>query len=80
MVAVFINTDRAVLTTGKPEYDPNGNLNTYRVEQGSIAINGKGLNAKESNSLQILTEAAQVNAGVWANAVETRTGKKYNRC
>lgn len=71
----FINTDRAVLTTGKPEYDPNGNLNTYRVEQGSIAINGKGLNAKDSNSLQILTEAAQVNAGVWANAVETRTGK-----
>lgn len=71
----FINTDRAVLTTGKPEYDPNGNLNTYRVEQGSIAINGKGLNAKESNSLQILTEAAQVNAGVWANVVETRTGK-----
>ena len=71
----FINTDRAVLTTGKPEYDSNGNLNTYRVEQGSIAINGKGLNAKESNSLQILTEAAQVNAGVWANAVETRTGK-----
>ena len=71
----FINTDRAVLTTGKPDYDPNGNLNTYRVEQGSIAINGKGLNAKESNSLQILTEAAQVNAGVWANAVETRTGK-----
>ena len=71
----FINTDRAVLTTGKPEYDPNGNLNTYRVEQGSIAINGKGLNAKDSNSLQILTEAAQVNAGIWANAVETRTGK-----
>lgn len=71
----FINTDRAVLTTGKPEYDPNGNLNTYRVEQGAIAINGKGLNAKGSNSLQILTEATQVNAGVWANAVETRTGK-----
>ena len=71
----FINTDRAVLTTGKPEYDPNGNLNAYRVEQGSIAINGKGLNAKGSNSLQILTEAAQLNAGVWANAVETRTGK-----
>ena len=71
----FINTDHAVLTTGKPEYDSNGNLNTYRVEQGSIAINGKGFNAKESNSLQILTEAAQVNAGVWANAVETRTGK-----
>ena len=23
----FINTDRAVLTTGKPEYDLSGNLN-----------------------------------------------------
>ncbi|WP_295275663.1 hemagglutinin repeat-containing protein [Veillonella sp.] len=71
----FINTDRAVLTTGKTEYDPTGNLNSYRVEQGRISINGNGLNAKDANSLQILTEATNVNAGVWANTIETRTGK-----
>lgn len=71
----FINTDRAVLTTGKTEYDPMGNLNSYRVEQGRISINGNGLNAKDANSLQILTEATNVNAGVWANTIETRTGK-----
>ena len=71
----FINTDRAVLTTGKTEYDSKGNLNSYRVEQGRIFINGNGLNAKDANSLQILTEATNVNAGVWANTIETRTGK-----
>lgn len=71
----FINTDRAVLTTGKTEYDPMGNLNSYRVEQGRISINGNGLNAKDANSQQILTEATNVNAGVWANTIETRTGK-----
>ncbi len=71
----FINTDRAVLTTGKTEYDSKGNLNSYRVEQGRVSINGNGLNAKDANSLQILTEATNVNAGVWANTIETRTGK-----
>ena len=71
----FINTDRAVLTTGKIEYDSKGNLNAYRVEQGRISINGNGLNAKDANALQILTEATNVNAGVWANTIETRTGK-----
>ena len=71
----FINTDRAVLTTGKTEYDSKGNLNSYRVEQGRISINGNGLNAKDTNALQILTEATNVNAGVWANTIETRTGK-----
>ena len=71
----FINTDRAVLTTGKTEYDSKGNLNSYRVEQGRISINSNGLNAKDANALQILTEATNVNAGVWANTIETRTGK-----
>lgn len=71
----FINTDRAVLTTGKTEYDSKGNLNSYRVEQGRVSINGNGLNAKDANSLQILTEATNVNAGVWANTIENRTGK-----
>lgn len=71
----FINTDRAVLTTGKPEYDARGNLNSYRVEQGQVAINGNGLNAKGANALHILTEAANINAGVWANETQLRTGK-----
>lgn len=71
----FINTDRAVLTTGKPEFNGDGNIQTYRVEQGAVSVNGKGLNAKEANALQILTEAAHINAGVWANEADVRTGK-----
>ena len=45
------------------------------MERGTVAINRNGLNAKEANSLQILTEAASVNAGIWANSIEVRTGK-----
>ena len=45
------------------------------MERGIVAINRNGLNAKEANSLQILTEAASVNAGIWANSIEARTGK-----
>lgn len=71
----FINTDRAVLTTGKPEFNGDGNIQTYRVEQGAVSVNGKGLNAKGANALQILTEAAHINAGVWANEMDVRTGK-----
>ena len=71
----FINTDRAVLTTGKPELTADGNIQTYRVEQGAVSVNGKGLNAKGANALQILTEAAHINAGVWANEADVRTGK-----
>lgn len=71
----FINTDRAVLTTGKPELTADGNIQTYRVEQGAVSVNGKGLNAKGANALQILTEAAHINAGVWANEADIRTGK-----
>lgn len=40
-----------------------------------VSVNGKGLNAKGANALQILTEAAYINAGVWANEVDVRTGK-----
>ena len=34
----FLNTDHAVLTTGKPELDDAGNLQHYRVEQGNVSI------------------------------------------
>lgn len=71
----FINTERAILTTGKPEYDINGNLESYRVESGTIDVEGKGLNAKGASSLEILTEATQINAGIWSNDSQIRVGK-----
>ncbi|MFO3676752.1 two-partner secretion domain-containing protein, partial [Pseudomonas protegens] len=40
----FINTPKATLTTGKPVIE-NGQIQRYQVDQGSVAIEGAGLNA-----------------------------------
>ncbi|MFO4629842.1 hypothetical protein ACKWMZ_27175, partial [Pseudomonas protegens] len=40
----FINTPKATLTTGKPVIE-NGQVQRYQVDQGSVAIEGAGLNA-----------------------------------
>ena len=71
----FLNTEHAVLTTGRPELDGAGNLQNYRVEQGKVSIEGKGLNGKSADSVSILARTIDVNAGVWANKLNTRTGK-----
>ena len=71
----FLNTEHAVLTTGRPELDSAGNLQNYRVEQGKVSIEGKGLDGKRADSVSILARTIDVNAGVWANKLNTRTGK-----
>lgn len=71
----FLNTEHAVLTTGRPELDGTGNLQNYRVEQGKVSIEGKGLDGKSADSVSILSRTIDVNAGVWANKLNTRTGQ-----
>lgn len=73
----FLNTDHAVLTTGKLELDDAGNLQHYRVEQGNVSIEGKGLDGKRADSVSILARTIDVNAGVWANTLNTRTGQNH---
>ena len=73
----FLNTEHAVLTTGRPELDGAGNLQNYRVEQGKVSIEGKGLDGKRADSVAILTRTIDVNAGVWANTLNTRTGQNH---
>ena len=73
----FLNTDHAVLTTGKPELDDAGHLQHYRVEQGNVSIEGKGLDGKRADSVSILARTVDVNAGVWANTLNTRTGQNH---
>lgn len=73
----FLNADHAVLTTGRAELDGAGNLQNYRVEQGKVAIEGKGLDGKGADSVSILARTINVNAGVWANKLNTRTGQNH---
>lgn len=61
----FINTPQATLTTGKPVIE-NGQLTRYQVDQGSISIDGGGLNANNIDRFEIITRSAKINAEIQA--------------
>lgn len=64
-----INAGRMTLTTGKPQLNADGSLAGYQVERGLIRIEGGGLNGDsrhDTEYVDILARAVQVNAGVWA--------------
>ena len=69
----FINAAGVTLTTGKPLIR-NGNLDGFEVRQGNISISGDGLNTGSSEYTRILSQAAQINAGIWANNLNITAG------
>lgn len=70
----FLNASRVTLTTGTPLFNDKG-INGYNVTQGLISIDGKGLNTLTADYTSILTRAAQINAGVWAQQLQLATGQ-----
>ncbi|WP_426784401.1 hemagglutinin repeat-containing protein [Serratia sp. 2C06] len=64
-----INAGRMTLTTGKPQLNADGSLAGYLVERGVVRIEGGGLNGDtrhDTEYVDILARAVEVNAGVWA--------------
>ena len=70
----FINTNAATLTTGKPIID-NGTISTYKINQGTIQIDSKGLNTSKTARTDILAEAIKVNGELWANDLQMVSGQ-----
>lgn len=70
----FINTSRAVLTTGTPNFGPSGNLSGFTVNGGNIAVQGAGLNATNVDQVDMLARAIQINAAVYANNLNAIAG------
>ncbi|VVQ08080.1 hemagglutinin repeat-containing protein [Pseudomonas fluorescens] len=70
----FINSPRVTLTTGKPVLD-NGRLDRFQVDQGSIAIEGAGLNATNVDRFEIITRSAKINAEIQAQNLTIVAGR-----
>ncbi|PKM17258.1 MAG: hypothetical protein CVV11_21075 [Gammaproteobacteria bacterium HGW-Gammaproteobacteria-15] len=72
----FINTPRVVLATGIPDL-LNGELIGINVSGGDVRIDGAGLNAANVSKFDILTRAMQLNAALYADELNIRTGSNY---
>lgn len=71
----FLNTSRAMLTTGRPIYDASGWVTDVTVAGGRIQVAGKGLDASQTDQVDLLAQAVQVNAGIWAKEAHVVTGR-----
>ncbi len=70
----FINTSRAVLTTGTPVFGGSGSLEAFRVTGGQISIQGAGVNATDVDQVDLISRSVALNAGVWAKNINVVTG------
>lgn len=70
----FINTSRAILTTGTPNFAPDGSLSGFNVTGGNISIQGAGLNAGDTDQVDLLSRAVQANAAIYAKNLNVVTG------
>ncbi|WP_165496980.1 DUF637 domain-containing protein [Phytopseudomonas dryadis] len=70
----FLNTPRATLSTGTPVID-NGQLRSFDVNGGDIAIEGAGLNASNLDQFDLITRSAKLNAELHAQRLNVITGR-----
>ncbi|WP_434697113.1 filamentous hemagglutinin N-terminal domain-containing protein [Pseudomonas sp. Z1-14] len=70
----FINSPKVTLSTGKPVVE-NGRLDRYQVDQGSVAIEGAGLNASNVDHFEIITRSAKINAEIQARNLTIVAGR-----
>jgi filamentous hemagglutinin len=69
----FINASGVTLTTGTAVMN-SGHLDAFRVQGGSVKIEGLGLDTSTADYTTILTRAIEVNAGLWAKDLTVVTG------
>ncbi|SDG45482.1 DUF637 domain-containing protein [Phytopseudomonas seleniipraecipitans] len=70
----FINTPRATLSTGAPVIE-NGQLRSFDVNGGDIAIEGAGLNAGNVDQFDLITRSAKINAEIHATRLNIVAGR-----
>ncbi|WPB56633.1 DUF637 domain-containing protein [Xylophilus sp. GOD-11R] len=71
--AGFINASRVTLTTGVPVFS-GGDLESFRVRQGTVTVEGLGLDAGSADYAAILARSVAINAGLWARNLTVAAG------
>ncbi|MDR5753357.1 MULTISPECIES: filamentous hemagglutinin N-terminal domain-containing protein [unclassified Caballeronia] len=70
----FINTSRAILTTGTPNFAADGSLAGFNVTGGNITVQGAGLDARDTDQVDLPSRAVQANAAIYAKNLNVVTG------
>lgn len=73
----LLNAAGLTLAGGQPQYRADGSLEAFRVQNGSIRIEGQGLDAARTDYAQILAQAITLNAGLWAQDLRVSTGANH---
>ncbi|MGY3804336.1 hemagglutinin repeat-containing protein [Pigmentibacter ruber] len=63
----FINTGRASLVVGRPEFSHDGLVESFQNLNGQLIIGGKGLNVTNILQLDLIAKSMTVSGEVWAN-------------
>lgn len=72
----FINTPRVTLSTGAPDIQ-DGLVSGFDVAEGSVTIEGLGLDASQQTYFDIITRTAEINANIHANGLTLVTGTNH---
>ncbi|RIV67359.1 hemagglutinin repeat-containing protein [Burkholderia pseudomallei] len=70
----FINTSRAILTTGTPNLNADGSLAGFNVTRGLITVQGAGLTATNVDQVDLISRAVQANAAIYASNLNVVAG------
>ena len=71
----FINTARAVMTTGRPAFGADGSLSGFSVGNGTVRVGERGLDGTGVDRVDLISRSVQVNGKLWAkNSLQVITG------
>ncbi|MFU9138211.1 hemagglutinin repeat-containing protein [Erwinia tasmaniensis] len=72
----FINASRATLTTGQARLS-NGQIAGYDVSQGTITVQGQGMDSSQQDSTDLIARAVHINAVIQARELKVTTGRNH---
>ena len=70
----FLNSSRATLTTGQPQFNSDGSIRGLDVRQGQLTVGGNGLNASNLEQLDLIARGVVIEGDVWANNLNVIAG------